>query len=453
MVVTDQAVVMGHESVTADRDGSAALDGSRLLDDIGRLLESAAALLPGEGGTVIVSRPPGGWTSSPFAADAERDLRMMVADAQAAGWQPTAGWERGIDTGWFTFERPQAPLIHLGIRGMLDQSRTPLWNVADATPEHIAYQLARAHAATGQPFRMSPGVVGCAIIRAWYDQRGTNGFKKQQPLWHLKSLPSGVSTAAGELRWHRPPTDTERGRPQVVSFDQRAARLNALGMVDCLPFGGLANTGPRQFEPSIGGFWQINVAELMTNGLPRPMMVSVDRPLIPPVVNINAADADGLLWVTTPIMRWLHARHMRPLVHDSYTADKSGRWLRQPCDTMRAALRSADGDATMVKVVKEIYRQTSGMLAAPGGTIHRIDWHNSTLDQERCSVLTAAERVQAATGFLPMRIDVDELVYAVDPTCGDIDRLAAAVGVGPELGRYKMKANMPMADYCAKYGH
>lgn len=455
MVITDDAVVLGHESIapTGERDQSAEIDGTRLLDDIGRILEYAAALFPAGGGTVIVSRPPGGWAASPYAG-ADRDLAAMVHDATQAGWSPSRGYERGYESGWFTFSRKSTE-IHVGVRPLLDAARTPLWDTADATSSEIAYRLACWHAATGQPFRQTAGVVGCAIVRGYYDGRGTNGFKRAQPLWQMRTLPTGVHTAAGELRWRRSPTDHERTRPMVVSYDMRGARLNALGMVDCLAWGALDNTGPRQFDPQVGGFWQIKVGELLTNGRPLPLFVSVDRPLIPPIVSWAGADADGRAWVTTPVMRWLAARHVRPLVYGSWTAEKSGRWLRGPAEQIRRALHVSAGDDRQTLAVKQLYRQLSGMMTAAGGSIYRPDWTAAGIDHERCSVLSAAERVHNETGLLPLRVNIDELTYAVDPDADSIPAIEAALGVGPQLGKFKVKPDNcgTMADYLAKHGH
>lgn len=459
MVVTDTHVVMGSESTPPGvRDTDAQLDGARLLDDIGRLLDYAAALLP-QGGTVIVTRPPGGWSESPYIAPAVRDLDAMVIDAQAAGWNTHAG--RGHETGWYTFRNrdPRQPQLHVGIRPMLNQTRTPLWTVGEATAQDIAHQLARWHALTGTAYRQTPGVTGCAMIRDHYADRGSNGFKRAEPLWRLPEIPDTVSTAGGELRWHRPPTDGELALPYVVSFDMRAARANAMGMVDTLAFSKLAHVGhATQFNRKAGGYWKVAAGEILSAyGL-----AAWDSPRALPVISEVCADDGGYVWLTTPMMRWLDNRGALPLIHDAWISDAAGQYLRYFRDSIRHALHAADGDDTMTRAVKQCYQQTSGMLAAVGGSIDRRDWNNTILDHERGSVLTAAERVWQQTGCWPMRVNVDELVYAVN---GDADARAIShlLGSGPELGKWKGKLwrtpagewlpLLPMADYRERYGH
>lgn len=447
MVVTDDRVVLGHESVGADRDGALVEDGARLLDDIGRLLEQTTALFGAEGGTVIVSRPPGGWSASPLVADSRRDLESMVSDAAAAGW--TCGGGRAYETGWFTFRRDGAPPVHLGVRGMLERSRTPLWDTSDSdvTPERIAHQLARWHAYTGAPFRQTPGVTGCGMIRDYFDSRGTNGFVRAQPLWLLPELPDTVSTAAGELRWRRALTDAERQQPLVVSIDMRAARLNAMGMTDSLAFGRLRHVGHAYtWNRALGGFWQVAAGELAAAA---GLTVWWGPRSLPPV-NTACADANGMLWLTTPMMRWLEDHQVRPLIHDAYVADKSGQWLRRYRDQVRGALQKAGDDLVMTRAIKQLYVQTAGMMAAPGGSIYRRDWNNAVIDHERARVLDGAEKIWTVSGWWPVRCNVDELFYAVESD-RDWKAMINLLGDGPQLGKWKIKERMPMAEYVSRY--
>lgn len=324
-------------------------------------------------------------------------------DPQIRGWGP-----------WTTYTRGQVA-IHVGVLPLLDATRTPLFDL-DCAPHVISRRLADFHRMVGTPFRKTPGVVGCALLRDWYETRSA------QPRWHTARPGSAPDMrGVGDLVWSRPRTGTEQRYEFVQTFDIHGAYLNAAMMAD-LPWTDLTRTVLPEFDASRAGFWRVESWSTRTFQWPGdPYGV-----LSPPLIHRDRFLEDGTVWLTTPVARYLVELGARLQVREAYLpapvpysgGPATRRWLRTPLEVIRDArkdhvptlLNSGDRIAHR-HTLKRVPNEMLGLLLAEGGRISRWDVSWIVRDLNRVLLLRKIHDVWRVTGRWPIKVRTDAVSY------------------------------------------
>jgi hypothetical protein len=392
--------------------------------DVGWLLDTAATpewFRPAAEGVIVYDKLP--------VASAE----VLVHRARAAGWGTTNKGIEGLDQyGWATFTKIGAPTIHVGILAKMSQSRTSLFRL-DGSAEMIADALARYHVATTVAWRGQAGMNAHALIRRCHGSYS----RKSEPLWYWR-VPSAAKECIGstELKWSRPLAAAERQHEMVATWDIRAMYLAAATNAE-LAWSAPEHTGPRAFEPSAAGYWLI-----------RPPVLPG-----PPIVLPERVRADGTAWVTTPVMVYYAKQRldgMPPEVLDSWTARKTGRYLKEWAGLIRDALALEVPDEVRA-AIKDTYARGVSMLTRSGGLIYRPDWRDEIVSR---AIVNQRYKIDAAyntLGIYPVRVNVDELMYSCDKD--NVIDIGHALAAADGIGKFKTGRAWPMADYLKRYGN
>lgn len=436
--------------------------------DARQFLDGAADAFAKVGeGTILTLWVPGLPTYGHDERPVAEQFREFQGRANAAGWRSTsANIEHG--SGWVTFTHKdrQRAVVHLGVLTALDAARTPLFNPG-GDPERIAQQLAEFHAATGVPYRATPGVAGIAVIRRYHETKFVRpGSSREEPRWMWENPPD-VHTP-GDIVWRRQLTQRERRRRFVLALDVNKQYLAALSAVS-VSWGCPVATGAREFDPSAAGLWHI-VAPEGHELLGRPDGTSA----LPTLLNPAYIGRNGSCWVTTPILAELYEHGKPAEILDSYTSvpvrrvvggrelPGAGRWLREPAERLRDAIaqhgrpvghhRLCDcPSCRMAVTLKMCGNEAVGLMATATARIRRYDVHCTVRDTARVGVL---RKVWAAArrGWSPFRVAHDCLYYAADSPEPPAELLDALdVVTNGQIGRFKFEEekSTTMADYLA----
>lgn len=412
------------------------------MEDPPFMVDQVIATLAGEGVLILGTTPGSGGY-----AEADRRGRIRAfRDALAIRGHGTT--PLGEDTGWLTTGPAEQPL-HIGILDALAQRPRLFDPYAPALT--IGGRLARFHELLGVPYRATPGVVGCALVRDWHTRAAAvrQGIRAQahrsdavvdQPFWRWDDIDGNLTNAgAGELRWQRDPTPDElveqpTGQPMYVHhFDVRGQYLAALSAVD-LAYSPLRPTGANPWEPSAAGYWQVR----LLGAAPRLPM---------PIVK---TDPNGLAWLTAPAMHTLNDWRIPFQVLDSYTCARTSRLMRQPAERIRDALSKVGEDKAMRATIKATYAELVGMIGRPGGSIYRRDWHHHIIDHARRLMLLKIQRVYRERRLWPLRVDVDSVWYAT-PWRTPGEDLLTFLGVGGLVGNFRHVGTAPLSEYLTQH--
>ena len=403
------------------------------------LLNSCSAQFRGEG-TVIVARVPGPYDVAPFAtAEYPEQLRQCIQAAGRGGWSATdTAAENGY--GWVTFTHHDRPTVHLGIVSHIKIESDQLVDPTDG-PRVMAELLAKYQSATGVAWRATAGVTGIQLIRALWDRpvKTPKGVRaRKQPLWIEHT--DQTMTGAGDILWRRKPSPG----PLVVRYDLRMAYGAAAGVAE-LPSNRLEHTGPCDFDPLVGGYWRIIV--------PASAWWARNNADQPPVINPGRMLGNRTAWVTTPLLTWLYELDHHPEVIDSWTTDTCGRILRGWYEQLRTARIECADSPRLSAAVKATVNAAVGMMRSGRGRIQRRIWADTIIDLSRANLLRKLTAGHAATGLWPFRVEHDSAWYVVPgPVVGtetDPGPLSAAVGVSPQMGRFRIEDVWPMGEYLA----
>lgn len=376
--------------------------------DTGKLLdEISVAFGERAEGLLLVPVLPGGGDDDPGESLASR-WAAMENSAFRAGWRVTGDEALSRDTGWATFRHMEhGQRIHMGILTMIDESRTPLFDIA-GTAGPIADALVTYASVTGVLWRMSAGVSGCASLRRDRAERAavqltlpelTADPDAGQPWWRWDKAPRDIH-GAGHIIWSRPLVPAEKvPDARIVTYDVRAQFLAAM-------VGGDFGWGePHQrlrvpFDPKRAGFWKI-----ASSG---PLSLSG-----PPLVR-HLEGFTGLTWVTTPVMVYLLDMGIEPMVYDSWTSATSSQWLKPWAVKLRDALYAqSEKIQTIEKALKRTYAETNGMFNVAGGSVYRKDVHWTTIDLATMNLRRKIDHVHATIGVWPCEIYHDAVSYPV----------------------------------------
>jgi hypothetical protein len=368
----------------------------------------------------------------------------MEAAALRTGWLVTGDAEKIRDNGWVTFRHlTTGNKIYMGILTLMDQSRTPLFDLS-ADAETIVEALLTYASVTGVVWRMSAGVSGCASIRADRRERAevqlTLGERETdpdagQPHWRWDTAPDGIR-GAGHMIWSRPLTPAER-QGKIVTYDVRAQFLAAMAGAR-FGWGEPNRRMSVPFDPERAGFWVVAGSALR----------SLDGP---PLVT----SSDALVPVTTPTMVYLRDLGIEPMIYDSWTSATSSQILKPWAQKIRNALYAESETLREVEAaLKRTYVETNGLFNAKGGSICRPDWYWTTVDMGTMNLRRKLDKVKKAIGIWPCEIYHDAVSYP----CEDSEMFRAlsdALGVtyspGPvSIGKLRYKGSVAVADWQAK---
>lgn len=348
--------------------------------------------------------------------------------------------DAGLETGWFSVFRDGFATVHLGIGPMIPQDQSPFGNLASTDAKDLAERLARYADVTGAAWRGHAGLAGCAAIRAIHEA------KDNQPLWHWK-VPAepgltGCSYELGRVS-KRLMEQADWDAPWVHQFDIRAMYLAAAG-VGMFGWSAPEHDGPREFDPSLAGYWQVRCDEV-PHKWGRGTVTRV-------------TEAEGLMWVTTPVLAFLYEKGVQPEVFGAYTSKRTGRYLREWATRLTGArahldqLPGNDRDRAVLAAVKDTYTKTSGMMARSGGRIYRPDWRDTIVDTARINLIRKVDKA----GFSPLRYNVDSVWIASSLPVQEIEAklgtLHNADGIEvPQVGKFRCVASQTISEYQRRY--
>lgn len=324
-----------------------------------------------------------------------------------------AGWDHSSIGAWTLFHRADGRTVALGCRSALYGNQVGALFAPGHDAGVVAMLLDRYHAATGTSWRGTYVTSALAGIRlSWENPR-------YQPRWtHAKV---GPGYGAGPLVWSRPLSTTEREWGYVHSFDTRAAYLASAISAD-VAWSALHHTGPQLFDAKIPGYWLVELDDVSREWLRDPTR----PPLFPP----SRVMRGDLVWITTPMARFLEEIGDRVNVVDSWTGvegvkpdgrrihpaqsrvfRKWGEALRDALVYVRAMPAGGMRDALEV-AVKRTYKDATGGMQRAGMRVARADWAHTLIDLRRATMLRICLRVHRSQGVWPVEILTDSLAYA-----------------------------------------
>lgn len=450
-------VMTGGKTIFANTEGNirgfemiapgAFWNAGRLLADVGR------AFAGRDEGLLIVPVLPGGGEEGEHNSLATRWAAMESAALQY-GWKVTGAEERIRDTGWATFRHLDTNrVIYMGVLTHMDQSRTPLFDLA-ADAETIIRHLISYASVTGVFWRFTAGVSGCAAIRLYMRERAErqltlSGLESPEegdgePFWRWDSALPDLH-GAGHMTWSRAlyPAEKAGSEARIVTYDVRAQFLAAMAGFR-YGWGKPMQRKSVPFDPERAGFWHIASSGPLSLGGP-PIVRQIDN--------------RGLTWVTTPVMVYLYDQGIQPMVYDSWTTATSSQWLKPWAQDIRNALY-ADSEylREIEKSLKRTYSETNGMFNVPGGSIFRRDLHWTTVDGGTMNVRRKIDHVHKVLGMWPCEVYHDAVSYPVLDFAG-FQELNKTLGVKypvPQgekilIGKFKYVGSTSIKEWEAKH--
>lgn len=329
------------------------------------------------------------------------------------------GWTITEERVWMTArrtERGKERVIHIGIVPWLSSQTFALYAMAD--PLLMQWRMYEWTRMLGVPFvGEQVGMSGHNVIR----DRCT---LKTTPRWFL---PKPMTDGQGPWRettelpysWKGPQPDFG----WIHQFDATAQHMAAMNNVY------VAGDLLRREKPgepvrkNLPGYYLVEVPHWALSGcLPHPIGRLRGEPGSPK-------------WVTHVTLDFIMELHEDygivdpPKLRDSWVSDYRCRAFRTFGEILSNALRESatyEEDPVMRESLKTLYKATVGMMARPGGRIHRPDWTHAVIAQARCDLWRKAWRegskaryqpprsddVLVGTGAWPVRMETDALWYA-----------------------------------------
>lgn len=354
---------------------------------------------------------------------------------EGAGFGKVYGLQH--DSGWYQicYERPERRRIILCVLDRLSGTHADSLFRAGWPGRRILANLSAVRDLLGVPFYASPGTTGITLMRKVGDRQAA----RIRPPWRSGELPREVAQATA-LTW-RSPEYPATGAPTGHQWDVRAAYLAAasaatLGVDEPT----LVDSPP--WDRSRAGWWRI----------PREWAWSVIPTGAPPLWDRRAEQPDGRVWLSTPIMAEIQARRAATGANlfapeHGLLSTQSSRLLRVWAQVIRDALRGAQLEAhpvpEVVDVLKDVYRQAVGMLASPGGSVYRRDWHCTIVDLAKVLLWRKIAHVHMITGVWPLSVATDAVIYSAETVrrweSGNGSSFGELLAVGNHIGNFRYK--------------
>lgn len=373
------------------------------------------------------------WQCDVPALTAQNMARAMIERLRARDCDVT---ETGLATGWFTVRHAGWPDVHLGLSPLIQQGRTSIGELT-GDPCTLAMRLARYADVSGAAWRGTGGLSGCAAIRSIHEANRRTGV----PLWKWQNPPSDVVGTSFELKpkHGRPLSEYERNRRYVHQFDIRAMYLAAAG-VAMVGWSAPEHTGPREFDPGRAGYWQVR---------------RHDELAVPATVCRYPVKGEPLTWLSTPVMTYLREQGLQLEAFDSWTCDRTGRYLRPWTERLTAARDALnakdDVDKGVLAAVKDTYARTVGMMQRPTSRIYRPDWRDCVVDTARINLI---RKLNSAVE--PVRFNVDSVWVATDHEAQQIGEwLGTRYDIHDvevdQVGKFKHVDTLTVGQYLEKF--
>lgn len=353
---------------------------------------------------------------------------------------------------WMSFRRTGKPHIHIGIGPWLGKGNCALYPAEGAELTGLPYLMGRIQQLTGTAFRMTPGVVGSAILQ--------DRWVGEQPYWHPDW--TGCDPATDHVteqaygQW-TPPT-APQGR-YLHSYDSHRNYLGAAGVAE-VSFDALRRSPLKDFDRRRAGYWQVVVPGWNEPRMPHPMGPNrlpgqTMWTTTPTMVLMEDLARQGFLEMPVVLDSWISPEVLRPR-----NGRKAGPAVRRILRTWASIIdQAADGAAEepdpreaalLEDVCKHMYKDALGMWTTGTGRITRADWSHTAVAKARTNTWRKAWGVALMTGVYPARINVDEITYASNvpdpydaiPSTSDgtvpANFKVAPQGTRPKLGMFKV---------------
>ena len=342
-------------------------------------------------------------------------------------------------TRWTSVEHPDCKVWVL-LLALAGPDQRPTF-MATGDPERACRALLDFGHAVGHPYVINPNHTANMALRRLLipdkDVKGVRPDRRVEPYWGSGQRGAVDDQAGGDLIWQRPPLRDESGG-WVHAYDLNAARLSAMNVVE-VARDELEWFGPREFDPTLAGYWGIQRSKLskghvLPAGAARlcPPFIDTDRPLIS---------------VTTPIMQlWAETVGVPPI--QAARVAPGVRLFRSVAERWdKARKRYLAEDDRMIADMKQIYRGGTGLLASPGGLIYRPDWYHAIMDRQRATLYTRMLQVHEQSDRWPLRVHTDCLWYASDTEDPSLAALELGLPIHPErLGHFKIYSSRTFAE-------
>lgn len=280
--------------------------------------------------------------------------------------------------------------------------------------------------AMGVAYRITPAATGLDLIdhtrpprRDEHDERGkgrnraalVRGVAAEVPGFLRATDDQRFANLEADFSWWRPWEslgEAERSRRFVVAFDRGRSYLSPWSSIS-LGLEGLQHhttnvSWDGKEEP---GYWLIDDLEPGEWPWWLPDLAK----------STGARVEDGRMWVTTHTLRQMDMVGITPVVHEAYTWDVTARYLEPAAKQIRHALDVAT-DPAVVATIKNTYTSTVGKLGQREHPTHfhlwRPDWRHHIIAATRTAILRSLMTAQEASGQVPLVVDRDTVMYAVD---------------------------------------
>lgn len=406
-------------------------------------------------------------------AKAIKEAFATISKTPAFTLAEEAGWEFSTVHAWTRVWHPElcragawivaVPWQTIGTVSLLasnpDDDVDAMLDHGITAPSRLAARVKAFAQATGVAYRLTPAATGLDLIdhtrpprRHEHDDRGAGrnraalirGVAAEIPPFLNNTHDGRFANLESDFSWWRPwhsLTESEQAKKYVVAFDRGRSYLAPWSSIS-LGLEGLIHDAEQPVwngkeEP---GYWLIDT------------LTDDQWPWWLPDVS-KAAGArieDDRMWVTTHTLRQLDMVGITPTIHESYTWATTARYLEPAAKQLRQALEAAD-DPAVVATIKNMYSSTVGKLGQREHRTHyhlwRPDWRHHIIAATRTAILRGLITAQERTGAIPLVVDRDTIMYAVDTDQvteawpGDPKKL----GVG--IGAWKPAGIAPLADW------
>ncbi len=310
----------------------------------------------------------------------------------------------------------------------------------------LAARLREFAAATGVAYRLTPAATGLDLIdhtrpprRDAYDDRGAGrnraalirGVAAEVPGFLLNTDDHRFANLEADFSWWRSwdsLPDSEKARKHVVAFDRGRSYLAPWSSLS-LGLDGLQHhtEHPTWDGKENPGYWLI---DCLAPGEWPWWLPDVSK-------STGARVENDRMWVTTHTLRQLDMVGITARIHEAYTWDNTARYLEPASKQLRHALDVAQ-DPAVVATVKNLYTSTVGKLGQRDHKTHyhlwRPDWRHHIIAATRTAILRGLITAQETSGAIPLVVDRDTVMYAVDTDVvtqawpGDPKKLGVGIG-------------------------
>lgn len=433
--------------------------GEDRLPDLGQVWLEPAALerlgLPVELGVDNTILDQDRWARAVRDAFREIEDLPFFALAEQAGWEVTTvhAWTRVwhpellkagawiVVPSWQTISRVALTSVAADGGSLADELQ-----VRTAPAPVLVKRLYEFAVAMGVAYRITPAATGLDLIdhtrpprRDKFDDRGAGrnrialvrGVAAEVPGFLRATDDTRFANLEADFSWWRAwdsLSDQERSRRFVVAFDRGRSYLSPWSSISLGVEGLVHHTENVAWngkeEP---GYWLVDALQ------------AGEWPWWLPDLGKSAGAhvEDGRMWVTTHTLRQMDMVGITPVVHEAYTWDVTARYLESAAKQLRQALEVAT-DPAVVATIKNTYTSTVGKLGQRDHATHfhlwRPDWRHHIIAATRTAILRGLIGAQERSGAIPLVVDRDTVMYAVDSDVvaeawpGDEKKLGVGIG-------------------------